>query len=164
MQCRARQVAEHQPQRVLRADLIIAEGDDDHGARALNASPEEFQELEGGLVRPMHVFEHGQGTRLRQFVQGSAEDGVATGLRVEYARQRTGRLSRHVEQRGEGLRGEQRIAGSPQHTSGGKLRGEALQQRSLADAGFSAHQHHASRCAFGGSKPGDQLGELLFAF
>ena len=62
---RAREIAEHTPQRVTRPDLVVAIGGEHQAARSIETPTEIAQQIERRVVGPVHVFEdqhHGRGS------------------------------------------------------------------------------------------------------
>jgi len=65
-----------------RADLVVAIGDREHYACAVNAAAQILEQVERCLVRPMHVLEYDQrGRPSLQFIERSGEDFVAARFR-----------------------------------------------------------------------------------
>jgi hypothetical protein len=54
----SRQAAKDDPERMTRIDFIVPIGDQDERARHSDATPEQAQEIERRLVRPVHVLQH----------------------------------------------------------------------------------------------------------
>ncbi len=51
-------IPEREPDGMPLRELIVSIGDDEHRARALNASPDEPQEIERRFIGPVQIFEH----------------------------------------------------------------------------------------------------------
>ena len=163
---RARQIADHETAWMARADFVGAIGHHQHRARALHAPAEKLQQVEGGLVGPVTVFEHDQRRRpLLQLIERRREDRVAAGLRADGDQQLALSLACDVVQRRERPRCEQRIACSPEHARrDALLAGELLQQRRLADARFAMHEGDTAALLHRARQPIVEIGETLFAF
>ena len=143
----AGEIAEHAPQRMAGAQLVVAIGQHEQGRQLLDAAPEELHEVERRLVGPVQVLHdhHGRARLVPEGVEDGGEDGRARDLGVEQRAQWPGQRLGDVSQRPQWARGEQGIARPPQHARRVTVQlGEALDERGLADAGLAADQHHAS--------------------
>jgi hypothetical protein len=111
-----------------RTDLVIAVRHRQQGMGSVYAPSQEFEQIEGRLVRPMHILEDGQGRpRSCQLLESGTEDRVAV-LRVDSRQQAALGLPGNIEQRGERPRCEERVARPPQHPGGALTIAEFLQQ------------------------------------
>jgi hypothetical protein len=134
-----RQLAEDEPERVSRAQLVVAIGDDQQGGRLADTPAHVLEDVERGVVRPVHVLEDGDGNRRRapQLAQEGGEDPLALRAALHQRPERAPGVVGDVEQRAERPGGEQRVARPPEDAGGrsialGELR-EPLNQRRLAD-------------------------------
>ena len=131
-------------QRMARADLLAARAQDDHGAQQRDAAAEIFDEIERGIVRPVHVLENedrGLARILQRVQQRRKQPFGGSGL-VEQVADRRIEPTHHVVEGAERTRGEERLAPPPQHL-GASLgaAGKVLQERGFADAGFALDEH-----------------------
>ena len=159
---RARQIADHVPQRVPRADLVIAIGDGEHCVRAVDAAPQKLEQIERCFVRPVHVFEHDESLLALQFIERRGEDGVAGSAGIDGGQQRPLSLSRDVVQRRERPGREERITRAPQYPRIALQMRELLQQYGLSDAGLAGHEREASAAFARVAKPFSQIREATF--
>ena len=92
-----RQVADYGAQWVAGACFFVSIGEDEHCAGAGDAAPEEFEEVQGGFIGPMHVFKYdGCWRAALQVIEKSAEDDVPGGTGIDPVEERPLRLSRNV--------------------------------------------------------------------
>jgi hypothetical protein len=137
---RGRQVAEHGPQRMPGAELVVAVGREDDAAGTGDPSPDEAQRVERGLVRPVHVL--GDHHRVQpQLVQKRGEELVLPEPGLEQRRHR-----RHVVEGRERPRGGERVARAPEDAD--PLRealDEAARQARLARARLAAEEDEPTR-------------------
>ena len=142
-----------------RADLIVAIGDREQHACAVNAAAQILEQVERCLVRPMHVLEDDQCLRPSlQLIERSGEDFVAVRSGIDGRQQRALRLPRDVVQRGKRTGSEERIARPPQHGRRALLLREFLQQRGLADACFAPHERDTTAVLRRSAEPFRQIG------
>src|SRR5690606_16084530 len=154
--------AEDEPERVLRPQLVIAVGDDEQRAGLVDAAAEEFYQVERRLVGPVRILDDEQpgGLLLPEQAQNGVEEGRVAGAGFE-EREQLPVLQREgdVVERAERARGEERLAGPPEHPPlGPKWRGEALDERRLADAGLAADEHDAPAAGRHAVEGGGQFG------
>ncbi len=162
---RGREVAQDDPQRVACADLVVAVRREDERARVADAAAEEAQQVEGGLVGPVDVLEHGHGRLLAEHLQEVLEDGFAGALVVQQGGERRAEPCRHVDQRPERARRPHRVTATDEQSPiMGHLVAETPDERRLADPRLAADEHEAA-CA-GHRCPASltQRGELLRTF
>ena len=139
------QLAEDDPQPLAQVEVVVAIGGDDEGGHRLHLPGQQPQDVEGGLVGPLHVLEHEHGRRAprelaQQHRRHLVRSCVARGDVREVA---TGVLG-HVEQRAQGARREQRVARAPQDPRRSPvLVGEPARERRLAGPGLPGDEHQA---------------------
>jgi hypothetical protein len=147
-----------------RSDFVVSVGDYKHCARTINPASEEFEQIEGRLIGPVHVLEYNEGrSPPLQFVECGVEDDFAMGRGIDSFEQYTLGLARHVVQRREGSRREQRVAGTPENPPRPLPLGKLLDEGGLADAGLAADQCNAA-ATFSGRQPLLEVNETLFPF
>jgi len=148
-------------------ELVVAVGGHDQDRHRLHPAGEQPQDVQGRLVRPVHVLEdeHGRGRRpqlagqrrhhrMRHRAPGHDRLQLAAGPLGD------------LQQRAEGARREQRIAGAPQDPRRlAALVAEPPHERGLADPCLAAHQQQLpASAALDGLQPvgqGRQLGGPL---
>ena len=160
---RPRQVAEDEPQRMPRADFVVAIRNRKHGARAMNSAPQILEQVERRFVRPVHVFKDDQRRRLFQFIERRGENLVSVGSGTDRRQQRALRLT-HWRAAGEASsRHPDRSPGARlEHTRAALQFRELLQQRRLADACFTAQKGDATAACRHAAEPFAQIGEASF--
>ena len=159
---RARQIADHVPERVPRADLVVAIGNREHRVRPVDAASQILEQIERCFVRPVHVFEYDQRLLALQFIEGGAEDGVADSAGIHGGQQRSLSLPGDVVQRREWPGREERITRAPQHPSIALQMRKLLQQNGLSDARLACHECKASAAFARVAKPFSQIREATF--
>ncbi len=92
----ARQLPHHEPQRVPRAELVIAIRRRQHGARAVDAPAEILEQIERGLIRPVQVFEYDQRRRALELIERRAEYRVGAGGGIDRGQQPSFGLARDI--------------------------------------------------------------------
>ncbi len=121
---RRRELAEHDPQRMVARDLVVPVGRDHERPRAVDAPAEHAQGVEGGAVRPVHVLEHEhaaaaeRGRRDRAWLarlEAEVEEGPQRGRRSEALARASGGIPDAVR--------------------------EGAHERGLADARLAADEH-----------------------
>ena len=140
------QIAEDQPQWVIGPDLVVTVGDDDEDVKLPDPAAEEAQELDRSAISPMGVFgddDH------RLLPRGEGREDLAKepiprvtvkSILVNAQAKGGGQVAEGTER---GRRGES-IAGSTQHRRGlGDLTTERRDQTSLANSGFTTHEHQS---------------------
>src|SRR2546428_10775535 len=138
---------------------LVPVGRDDECSHAPRAAPEEWQEIERGLVRPVNVFEYGQGRRALSAQlgeQGSEEFRASTATRHH--------LKIHVEHWAQRARGRQRVAAANQYprTATRPLR-EPRDECGFADTGLAANEDEAAITGGGLTEEGVQAIQLVRA-
>ena len=153
-------------QRMIPGHLVVAEGQHDDGGQVGDAAPEQAQEVQRGVVGPVHVLDdqHRRPARTAQLGEHRLEHGVPVGARRDRRRQRPGRAPRRVLQRAERTRRDQVVAGAAQHPGArGQRRDRGADQAGLADPGLAGHQRHAAPPVRGRGEELRQGGELGLA-
>ncbi len=140
----ARQLAEHDPQRMRPVELVVAVGREHQHAGGLDAPGQQADGVEGGLVGPVQVLEHQR-----------RDPGAAQGAeqrRDHRARRAAGghdvgelaaELVGDVEERAERARRVQRVAGPGDHPQRGVGGDERPHQDGLADPRLPGDEHDA---------------------
>jgi hypothetical protein len=91
------QVADYGAQWVAGACFFVSICEDEHCASAGDAASEEFEEVQGGFIGPMHVFEyHGRWRAALQVIEDGAEDEVSSGTCIDPVEERPFGLSCNV--------------------------------------------------------------------
>jgi hypothetical protein len=127
--------------------LVVAVGDQQQRPGALHPPPQEHQQVQGRLVRPVGVLHHDHLTRGRpvQLVEERGEDVLARASRRQQLGQPAAGLAGDVVQRAERARRQQRVAGTHQEACLRRVPfGEPPDQRRLADARLARHQGDAA--------------------
>ena len=144
---------------------VVAVGGEDEAGERVEATGDESEEVEGGLVGPLQVFEHEHGGGRRRGQLG--EDGVEhLGLVAARERvgERTGAVAGDVGERAERARGEEIVAAAEQHPTLGEVVVEQLLHESrLADAGLAADEHEVP-AAIEVGEPLHHEGDLVSPF
>ncbi len=147
------EVAQQQPQRVARAQLVIAVRQHQQSRAPLEAASQETQQVEGGLVGPVHVFEDGHGRTTGQFGQHGREQTGALGAAGQGTRQGTAQLLGNIVQRPEQTRGELRVARARNRARAWPHPLQELAHHAgLTHAGFAADQDEPRH-------PGQRIGQ-----
>ncbi len=123
-------------------DLVVTVRDEHERARRLHPPPEHSENVEGGLVSPVDVLEHEHGRSLELGDEDAAQLS-RSGSGLDRSRDPTAGLSRNVEERPEGRRCRQAVAGAVQHRRVDAL-AEGACERRLADAGLTADEEEAT--------------------
>ena len=125
---------------------VVAVCPDNQGRRGLRPADEQHENVEGRFIGPVEVLQHQQRGRWRSELSGQGQGHL---VRVGALCQREPELApstlRDSEQRPEGTRREERVAGTPQHPlRPGYFVTERTQEGSLAHSRFTADQDHAA--------------------
>ena len=136
------ELSEHEPERVLAIELVVAVAREDECARGVEAPCEEPHDVERGLVGPVQIFEDHDGRgSARELVDQRRGDVVGTSGGVDDLLELALRLFRDILQRAERARCEQGVAGAPQHSRGvSPLAAEVAQERGLARPGLATDE------------------------
>ena len=148
--------AEDAPQGMRRGEAVVAVGDHQQAARALNAPTHVTHEIEGSLVGPVQVLEHYDRDMIRP---GQLIDQAREQLRArvfDTLRRMLGVNTRHRQSGRDFMDGPkrsrclQRIASAPDHANSapGFVR-ERLDQCALARAGFTRHEDDLASSSLG---------------
>jgi hypothetical protein len=146
-----------------RADFVVAIRQRQHGACAMDAPTQEFEQIERCLVRPMQVLENDQRSLALELVERRVEDCAPILLRAQSLEQRTSRLPRDIVERSERTGCKERVARAPQQTRIALPLRECPHQRRLADAGF-ADDERDTPSSSRGVEARRELGQGYFAF
>jgi hypothetical protein len=136
------QVTEPGPERVLRADFIIAVGGYDEGRRAADPAAEKSQQIQGRVVGPMNILEHHHGRQWRpgQGGQGRVEQSAPVVV-FEDRQHRLAEAGCHVDQRTGRTGCRQWLVPSGQgHRAHGHRVAECLDECGLTGTGFGSHE------------------------
>lgn len=127
-----------------RANLLAARAQDDHGAQQRDAAAEIFDEIERGIVRPVHVLEdeHRGLAGVLQRVQQRRKQPFGSGGLVEQVADGRIEPTHHIVEGTERAWREEGLAPPPQDL-GACLgaAGKVLQEHGFADAGFALDKH-----------------------
>ena len=117
------EVAEDDAQRMVAIHLVVAERRDDDRVGVGDPTAEEQQEIQGGLVGPVHVLEHGHRRRAAgQQVEERGEDGVPGRVRGHQPGQFAARAAGDVPQWTQRTGRAQRFAGALEDAGRGRRR------------------------------------------
>jgi hypothetical protein len=158
-----RQLTKEDPERMGTVEPVVAVAGHDQGRHRLHPAGQQPQDVEGRLIRPVHVLEHKH----------------RRGPRAQLVRQRRHHLVRHrptrhdrldltprpfgdTEKRPQRARREQRVAGTPEDPHRlAALVAEPPHEGRLADPGLAPDQQHLpTRAALDGLQAIDQHGQL----
>ena len=136
------QVAQDQPERVIGGHFVVAVTGQQQRRYPAQPPPEEAEQVDRGLVGPVHVLEHRHGEP-----GGRANLGEEAGEQPLPRRPAAAQggelpveLRADVEQRAERAGGEQAVATAPQPAGPRQLLLELLEEHGLAHPGFPGHQ------------------------
>jgi hypothetical protein len=110
-----RELPEHAPQRVARVKFIVTEARDDEHRNCRDSACEQLQNIERGLIRPVHVLEHKNRSRVRTQLPSESRRKLVRHCpaRDDFLQRPTGVLGNR-QQRAKRPRSEQRIAAAPE--------------------------------------------------
>lgn len=165
--CGRCEIPEYDPKGMMGADFIVSVRHHEHRAHALQPPPEETQQVEGGLVGPVRVLDHGE-RRCQSAVQlrkGGAEHPVtrrvATEQPVELATSGRGK----IQERPERSRRGENVAGAPQHTcSAVRAAAEPIDEGSFPDARLSTDEDESPAAVHRFAQPPVQRHERQLTF
>ena len=120
---RRRELSQHDSQRMVSDDLVVAVGRDDERVRAVDAAAEHTQDVEGGIVGPVNVLQHERPAALQRRCRNGP---------------RVAGIEPDVEERPQGRRRREVLARAPQDIAD-TVR-ERPDERRLADAGLAAQE------------------------
>ena len=113
-QPRRGEVAEHSPQGMVRADLIVSHGTEDQRGRCTDSAPDEPEKVQRRLVGPVEVFHDGH-SRYPEV----GKEGIERLVDGDPSREAIGCCSSaspcHIHKRAERSGCRERIASSPEH-------------------------------------------------
>jgi hypothetical protein len=134
-----RQLAEQAAQRMFGADLVVAVRERQQHRRAVDAAADEANQIERGVVGPVHVLDHPQHRPAAALQLGQHGIEQRAALRVGGEQRAKSHLgaARDVEQWCQWLRRLQRVARAPPQQRVAAPFGQDSQQAGLADAGFA---------------------------
>ena len=127
-------------------ELLVAIAGEDQRVNALEPAAEQLQDVERGLVRPMHVLkDENRRTPPVELADESAGDLVGRRFAVNELRELTPGLVGDVEERPQRCRGQQRLAGAPEDARRPPpLVAELSQQGRLSDPRLTTDEHQPS--------------------
>ncbi len=136
------QLAQDDPQRMVRGQRIVAVGDGEQGSRPGDAAAEEAEQVQGRLVGPVDVLhdDHGQPLRGVQLAEQVGEQLVPRDAGTAGVEQRTAELVGDVEERPQRPWREQPVTRPGGPPGRGTVAPEALEQRGLADTCLAPHE------------------------
>ncbi len=137
-----RQLAQDDPERMLRVDLAVAVADDHERGNRLDTASEQPEDVERRLVRPVRVLEDEDGARLRrELVRQRRRQLVRHRARLDGRPKLAADVVGDRQHRTERARREQRVAASPEHAHLGFVAlPEPPHDRRLPDARLAAEQ------------------------
>lgn len=142
-------------------DLVVAIGREQQRASAVNAATDEFEQIERGLIRPVHVFEYAYRGRLTELAEKAAENHLTRRFRVECATELAIDALGDVVQRAERPWCEQGLTAAAQDTRRRDTCQKRIYQTGLADTGFAEDERDATafaaRCLFKLQQSPDQF-------
>ena len=145
----AGQLAEDDPQRVARIELVVAIGDEHQRGEPLDAPGEQAQDVERGLVGPVEVLEDDDVRRPRaQRSRQRPDEGAGSGALGHRRAELAAHLVGDVHEGAERARGEERVARAPQDSALTRSRAERPHERRLADPRLTGDQHEPSAALF----------------
>jgi hypothetical protein len=125
-------------------ELIVAIGGDDKRRNGLNPADEQPEHVKRRLVRPVDVLEHEDGrSAYAKLLDQRGDDLIRHRAALQQSGELAFRLLRDLEQWAQRTGREQRLAGAPEQ-AGRRAVAELTDQRRLADARFTPHEHDAS--------------------
>ncbi|HSR98264.1 MAG TPA: hypothetical protein VLM79_14495, partial [Kofleriaceae bacterium] len=144
VQCAHRgHIAQRHPERVPRAHVILAIGEDHERSRGLDATGQEPDQIDRRGVCPVHVFDH-EHTRSLELCADQRENLDRRLTSVECSRDAR-QHRQEIVNRAERSRCRQRIATADEHARGCEPPNESPHERRLANSGVSADGgHHSS--------------------
>ena len=159
------QGAQQALQRVRRAELVVAEGQDEHRGDRLDPPRHVAEHVERRVVGPVDVLDDERRRRRgRELGQDRGVDAVHRPAVGERRRQRSTGLQRGVAQRAERPRRHQVVARRQQHPRpSGRLAREGADHAGLADPGSAADEHDGPAAGGGVLDGADQCGERVVA-
>ena len=145
----AGQLAEDDPQRVARIELVVAIGDEHQRGEPLDAPSEQAQDVERGLVGPVEVLEDDDVRRPRaQRSRQRPDEGAGSGPLGHRRAELAAHLVGDVHEGAERARGEERVARAPQDSALTRSSAERPHERRLADPRLTGDQHEPSAALF----------------
>jgi hypothetical protein len=153
--------AEHPPQRMVVAQLVVAVGEHQHAGQLRDTPGEVADDVQGGVVGPVHVLDDHQRGPVGELLVHGAEDRVPLRDRRRGLGQRPVAAAGHVPERTQRARRHQVVAHADQHAS---VRPRVLRERPdqarLADPGLAGDQHHRATIPAGLAQRLPQPAEL----
>ncbi len=130
---------------MIRADLVIAVCEDHQAGGLPDAPAQVLEQIQGGLICPVDVFDNENGGLALELGQTGAEQSALCAMRIEQAEQRTAGLQRDITQRIERARCEEQVTLSLEDSPGlGFSFGELLNQACFANPRFTVHESDAA--------------------
>ena len=139
------ETADDPPERVVRAQLLLAVGDHQQRRQLRHPPGQRLQHVQGRLVGPVRVLDHDDRGPLGEAHLGQQRVEQRVPLARSDAERDAGQLPDHVPERAERPGGDQVLAGAAEQPGvpGGPVR-ELGQQAGLADPGLAGDQHDAA--------------------
>jgi hypothetical protein len=135
------QIPEHEAQRVVALQRVVAVGRDHQRRHPLHPPAEQLHDVERRLVGPVEVFQDDDG-RLPDRAAQRPEDLAGGCAALGHLRQLSAHLVGDVDQRPERSRREERLARPGQHPDGLLALAERTHDRRLADPRLAAEHDH----------------------
>jgi hypothetical protein len=157
--------AQEAVQRVTGPDLLVAQGQDEHGADRLDAARRVAEHVDGRVVGPVDVLNHeDRRAALRELLHERGEDAVGRAVVGQGRGQRSLGSRGGIAQRPQGAR-RREIVGRCQHQAGAIVDavGKGAHQGRLADARVARDQDRRSVAGRGVRHGVDQDVELRFS-
>src|SRR5262245_34243737 len=138
--------AEHDTQRMLGHELVLAIGRDEESGRLLDPAGDDPEDVERRLVRPVHVLQHHDRVRRRELGEQLLRDAVRNGARIGEVAEGSSNRFRDVHDRPEGSRREEGVTRAAEDAgSAVGLFEERVDERGLADTCLAAEQDESAR-------------------
>ena len=154
--CRA-QLADRLAPRVVAGDSIVAERQDDEAPQAADTAGDEAQEVQRGVVGPVHVLdEEHREVRSVEEVEQRGELLGTCGAAATRRGERATDLRGDVEQRPQRTGRELAVAGPDEPLGVRELGLQRVDERRLADARFTSDEHHPTRPGAGPARGVEQ--------
>ena len=142
----AGQAADHPPERVIGAQLLLPIGDHQQCRQLRHPAGQRPQHVQGRLVGPVRVLDHDDRGPLGEGHLGQQRLEQRVPLAGADAERDAGQLPDHVPERAERPGGDQVLAGAAEQPGlAGRPVRELGQQAGLADPGLAGHEHDAAR-------------------
>jgi hypothetical protein len=141
-----RELADHLLERMVDADLVVPVGADHERGHPADAPGEQGEHVERRLVGPVQILEHEHGRGVAaELAEQRGKDVRRCGVARKPGGEGAAGLVGDIHQGPEGPRGEEAVAGAPEHPRRCLPCAEDARQRGLADAGLAGDERQSSR-------------------